>query len=1006
MKAIRIPIIYEEDTSALAQAAAEIQKVTTATQEYAKLKAKAFAENAEAIKWAATQTQLLGQAQANLNKVSALEARLISSKKGSYNALNAELALIKLRLDQMTAAEIKNTKEGKALTAQTAKLKEQLKALKDEQAPLNNALEGTAQNLGEMRKELLALRNTSFSGKTQAEIDAINQRIGELTDGITDLRAIQNEFGNEFGSQIAGSLQVITAGVEGVVGALNILGIESETLGGLQKNIVDLIAVTQALGAIEDALAKGTLKATATRIAAAAATVRDTIVKWANVVSTQAAAKAEDAKTVAMARGSLATRAAAAVQYIWNAALAANPIGIVVVAVAALAAGVIYLTRVMGESADATERLNNELERTQEISERNERLRKFEVALAQERKKTGSELTALEIKQTNDRIAEREKEIAILRKFGDLTEEQGEKYKALTFELIDLDKERILLSERLKVQLADEAADRAKEAEKRAKEAKAERERLSREREASRKERQAAYLRELEAQKQFDLARLDAQRDYGNNSIKYQNDFAATRLATEQAAQIEILKKQLEFGQITQKEFDAQLEQLKASAAKFIAELPTTFDQAAVSVKNAVNAALAGDDGIEPLESIFKINSKKDFQAKVDKLLKEEGEAIKTEVTKQRSALKRFFADGESILDILGISEKNQGFVKSQLDAAYANILSGLATIYDTQIAQESRVIDARKQRIGELQSLLNDERKLKEQGVANDYDLYQRQLNEQTELLKKEEEKRLALEKKAASIRLKQEALETASNIILSVAKVTAAESNKGLLGVITAISAVASIFTLVAKAKAQALQLSAPPKLRQGGDLAELFSGEVKGATHENGGVRAWMRQQAIPIELEGREFVMPVQPAQEHGQFLESMRKGEFKAVDLTKYVNTGKEYHENPAGFFKDAPLDFLNVQPYDYLADMLPTIRNTMNESLKLAAIEKGEQAKEIAALRGEIGTMQHVLKTAIEGIPIAIPLAENTTGYMIKSKLGNTISVNIYDPPKRKGKKK
>lgn len=1001
---IIIPVIYTEDTSGLENAVKHLDSASKATKDFKESQEKAFLSGAEDVRKMAYELQLAAQAQSIFTKIASLEAKLAISRKGSYNALNAELGLITLRLNQMSEKQIKNTKEGKALTVQLTKVKDEIKKLKDEQAPLNAALEGTQKNLGEMRKELLALKNTSFAGKTQAEIDGINQRIGTLTDSISDLQNIQNEFGNEFGSQIAGSLQVITAGVEGVVASLNILGIESESLKGLQKNVVDLIAVTQALGIIEDAIAKGTLRATGARIAATVATLRDTVVKQANTVSTLAAARAEDAKAVALARGNIITRGAAAVQWLWNAALAANPIGLVVVAVAALAAGVVYLTRTLGESAAATEQLNNQLGKTKELSEQNERLRTFEIALAQERGKISSEITALEIKQTNDRIAEKEKELALLRRVGDLTEEQAERYKALTFELIDLDKEKILLGERLKAQQADEANDRAKEAEKRAKEARAERERIRKDSEARAKERQDAELKELEAQKQLDLARLDAKKDYGETSIKYQKDFATLRFVTEQAAQKAILDKQKQFGRLTQTEYEAQLKQLEAAAVQFISELPKVLDPVGNALKRALEDAFNGDDGIKPLQNIFDANAEKDVKKRGEQIGKSAGtQTGETLARETRNAFERFF-DGESLFDILGINPEIQDELKAQLQGTFANVLSGLGSLFDAEIIQQGKLVDARKTAVSELQSQLNEELKLKQHGFANDSDLLQGKLNEETALLAKEEEKRLALERKAAALRLKQEALQTASNIGLSVTKVIAAESGKGLLGVFTAIGAVASIFALIAKAKAQAAQFSTPPKLRHGGDLSDLFSGKVRGASHESGGVSAWLHTQGQYIELEGNEFVMPVSQTRQHHPFLEDMRSGEFDGKDIAKYYGTGEAFHEKPTDFWNEyghgLKTPALPEFP-DHVANMLPVIRKTATQAAEAAhaASRNSLQAVEIAGLRQDVAALTKIIAEK----PDYIPITEN--GYIRKQVQGNTTSIAIYDPPKQKGKR-
>lgn len=68
---------------------------------------------------------------------------------------------------------------------------------------------------------------------------------------------------------------------------------------------------------------------------------------------TSAAAKGITALTKSKTIGALVTKTVTAAQWLWNAALAANPIGLVVAGVAALAAGAYLLTRAIGGASSA-----------------------------------------------------------------------------------------------------------------------------------------------------------------------------------------------------------------------------------------------------------------------------------------------------------------------------------------------------------------------------------------------------------------------------------------------------------------------------------------------------------------------------------------------------------------------------------------------------------------------------------------------------------------------------
>jgi len=101
----------------------------------------------------------------------------------------------------------------------------------------------------------------------------------------------------------------------------------------------------------------------------------------------------------------------------------------------------------------------------------------------------------------------------------------------------------------------------------------------------------------------------------------------------------------------------------------------------------------------------------------------------------------------------------------------------------------------------------------------------------------------RLEIEQKAAKQQLLIDTALQASQIATSIAKLINAEASKGLIGIITATSAVALLFSLVAASKRRALEASQPPKFREGTEY-------LQGNSHERGGVL---------IEAEGGERIL---------------------------------------------------------------------------------------------------------------------------------------------------
>lgn len=244
-----------------------------------------------------------------------------------------------------TLKELKNTSLGGKTEEEIRNLNKAIGQTQEQIIQLTNQQKAfgaeAAGNFGAMKRELFALRNISFAGKTDEEIKQINKRIGELMDSMSDLKAQQASFGVEFGASIAGSLKFVSAGVEGLVGSMELLGVGAESAEKAQKSLMSLIAVTQALGEIEDVLQKKTLQVTAAKIKDMVVTAKDTIAKKLNIAATMEAVKG----------GNMFAKALT---------LATSPIGLLVAGVAALGAGIYFLTRNYSGLSKEQE-LNNEI---------------------------------------------------------------------------------------------------------------------------------------------------------------------------------------------------------------------------------------------------------------------------------------------------------------------------------------------------------------------------------------------------------------------------------------------------------------------------------------------------------------------------------------------------------------------------------------------------------------------------------------------------------------------
>lgn len=291
-----------------------------------------------------------------------LEMKIAESAEGSYNKLTAQYSLNMKTLNAMTEAQRKNTAEGQKLEKETKAIREQMNSLQKstgnytlQVGKYGIATENVVMSLGEMKTELRALRNISFAGKSKEEVDALKLKIGELTDQMGDMQAELEVLGTEKSAVLVGGLKLISAGVEGVVGSLSVLGVESETIKKLETKMTSLIAVTHALAEIEDTISSGKARAILLRIKDMALTTAQTVKNWALTASQKAYNLVVGNSTGALKGFKLA--------------LAGTGIGLIIVGITALIQNWDKLTTAIGFSEDSLKSYNKVSQETLLVSD-------------------------------------------------------------------------------------------------------------------------------------------------------------------------------------------------------------------------------------------------------------------------------------------------------------------------------------------------------------------------------------------------------------------------------------------------------------------------------------------------------------------------------------------------------------------------------------------------------------------------------------------------------------
>jgi hypothetical protein len=193
---------------------------------------------------------------------------------------------------------------------------------------INVDADGGAKSLSELKKEFKETQKT-LEGLTIGTKEYVNtlQRLGGIKDEIGDLNDTIKTFNPEGKVQAFGNVMGgVASGIQGAVGAMALFGVESEET---QKMLLKVQAASAFADGIKGVIGLG-----------------DSFKNLQLVLG----------KTV------LGQKLVTAGQWLWNAAISANPIGLIIIALAALVTGIGYFIGSTNNAEAAQDRLNKKLE--------------------------------------------------------------------------------------------------------------------------------------------------------------------------------------------------------------------------------------------------------------------------------------------------------------------------------------------------------------------------------------------------------------------------------------------------------------------------------------------------------------------------------------------------------------------------------------------------------------------------------------------------------------------
>lgn len=296
----------------------------------------------------------------------------ITEARGNIRQMESDIRSLSAAFESATPGAAR-TAAGAELEAARQALKEErdiLRGLEGDLARANEAQRANSrslrQQLREVREEiatlLLAYRSLTDSEKQTAQgqelaryIDELTEKAGELNDTIADTsQAVANAASDTRGlDQMAGGLQLVTDSFGLATAAAQALGLSEEDLIEVQANLQAALVASNALTSIQANLQH-----------------QSALMQGVAVIQARAAALAEDARTWAVGRGTVATYAATAAQAVFNAVARANPYVVLAAALVTVVGALYAFSKGNQEAAEAEEQRQKRMEDARQEQER------------------------------------------------------------------------------------------------------------------------------------------------------------------------------------------------------------------------------------------------------------------------------------------------------------------------------------------------------------------------------------------------------------------------------------------------------------------------------------------------------------------------------------------------------------------------------------------------------------------------------------------------------------
>jgi len=681
---------------------------------------KAYKTYQKAISDTNTQIQYY-RTEANIaNQIKKAEAKLAANVADSYNALSAQYSLIKIRLNAMSKAEREATDEGKALVKRSKEIHDEMKRL---QAETGN----TSLNVG------------NYTESIKQALDETGLFSGQLAI-LTKVQSVYNSV-QKAGAFVAGTFSTATSGASKMLKIFK-LALISTGIG----------AIVVALGSLAAMFSKNQkVIDTVNQVLAGLGAVIDVIIDRAAVLggaivklfSGDFVGAAKDAKAAVAGVNDEMSREYQLAKQIEAQMQSMHKQQILLNIEREASRAKIKELNLLAEDTTKSEKeraaaARNAIGIERDLLNRQLENQKIRIA-AQLRQSKFTKETEEQLKRIASGAASADEVISNLG-LSTSTVADLEEFEGVVTEFFRTQQESVELQTTLNNKLntiEQQAAQKRKAAfEQRKRQEEEEKQRIE--------ETQKARISQIEDEKAFALAKIDAETEYYNTSEAYQRERAIERFNIEQEANRAILEEQKRFGMISLVQYETALLEMSAKQREFAAKIKANRE------KESPMALPGFDFGKKTEEMALK---------RVREISDAAAKAVRDKLKEQERP--------ENIYDLLGINITDEGKdqVKSSLDFAKQQLTDFMN--FRTQIA--NRNVQNADREVAAAENALNREIELQAAGLANNVATRQKDLSDaqarQREALKEQEQAQRAQQR--------IQTIEQSVNLITALAKV-----------------------------------------------------------------------------------------------------------------------------------------------------------------------------------------------------------------------------------------